>query len=59
MFWLFVSSFLVLTWVGGQPVEDPYVWCGCVATYVYFGFFRILPVVIWVEDELARGVLFR
>jgi ubiquinol-cytochrome c reductase cytochrome b subunit len=38
-FWLFVRIFLMLTWLGGQPVETPYIFLGQISTILYFTFF--------------------
>jgi ubiquinol-cytochrome c reductase cytochrome b subunit len=42
--WLFFRVNVVLMWLGMQPVEDPYVFIGQVATVLYF--FYILIVLI-------------
>lgn len=36
VFWVFVIRFCVLTWIGGKPVEDPYIFIGQVSSWVYF-----------------------
>nr|ADF43408.1 cytochrome b [Hemiphyllodactylus yunnanensis longlingensis]ADF43410.1 cytochrome b [Hemiphyllodactylus yunnanensis longlingensis]ADF43411.1 cytochrome b [Hemiphyllodactylus yunnanensis longlingensis] len=36
MFWAFVANILILTWIGGQPVEDPFITIGQVASGAYF-----------------------
>lgn len=36
---LFVIDLLFLGWVGGQPVEEPFLFIGKVATFLYFIFF--------------------
>nr|AOY39796.1 cytochrome b [Hylastes ater] len=41
LFWLFVSTILLLTWIGSQPVEDPYIEMGQILTFMYFSFFII------------------
>ena len=41
-FWLFVADCLILGWIGGKPVEYPYVVIGQIATFGYFFFFLII-----------------
>nr|ADF43409.1 cytochrome b [Hemiphyllodactylus yunnanensis longlingensis] len=36
VFWAFVANILILTWIGGQPVEDPFITIGQVASATYF-----------------------
>jgi ubiquinol-cytochrome c reductase cytochrome b subunit len=36
---LFALDLLILGWIGGQPVEEPYYSIGQAATIFYFGFF--------------------
>jgi ubiquinol-cytochrome c reductase cytochrome b subunit len=36
---LFVIDLLFLGWVGGQPVEEPFLFIGKVSTFLYFIFF--------------------
>nr|ADF43407.1 cytochrome b [Hemiphyllodactylus yunnanensis longlingensis] len=36
MFWAFVANILILTWIGGQPVEDPFITIGQTASGAYF-----------------------
>lgn len=42
-FWSLVADCILLTWIGGRPVEDPYIFLGQVFTCVYFSFFIINP----------------
>nr|YP_004123325.1 cytochrome b [Paranemertes cf. peregrina SCS-2010]ADD62158.1 cytochrome b [Paranemertes cf. peregrina SCS-2010] len=42
-FWFFVSVFLLLTWIGSCPVEDPYVFSGQIFSFFYFFYFLINP----------------
>ncbi len=56
LFWLFVSDFLLLTWIGMCPVETPYVEVGQICTVFYFSYFLILqPLVGWIENKLIFG----
>nr|YP_010960664.1 cytochrome b [Pleurosicya micheli]WNH38106.1 cytochrome b [Pleurosicya micheli] len=53
LFWLLIADVAVLTWVGGMPVETPYVAIGQVASVFYFSAFLILlPLAGWAEDKL-------
>lgn len=46
LFWLLVADCLLLTWIGGRPVEDPYILLGQIFTVFYFSFFIINPLTI-------------
>nr|YP_009700351.1 cytochrome b [Xenopus calcaratus]QEQ13383.1 cytochrome b [Xenopus calcaratus] len=54
-FWALVADTLILTWIGGQPVEDPYIMIGQLASVIYFAIFLILiPTIGWVENKLLN-----
>lgn len=42
LFWIFISNFLFLTWLGAKPVEDPYVILSRISSVLYFSYFIIL-----------------
>lgn len=42
VFWVFISILLLLTWVGANPVEPPFVVTGQVLTTVYFMLYTLL-----------------
>nr|ASW18617.1 cytochrome b [Onychodactylus koreanus] len=55
MFWLLVSNTLILTWIGGQPVEPPFIEIGQIASTLYFLLFIvILPMLGWWENKLMK-----
>lgn len=41
-YWVWVGDFMVLTWIGGQVVEAPYIWIGQMGSILYFGYFMVL-----------------
>nr|WKT10754.1 cytochrome b [Ptychadena erlangeri] len=54
-FWSLISTALILTWIGGQPVEDPFVMIGQVASVVYFSLFVLLyPSIGLLENFLLK-----
>ncbi|YP_001031207.2 cytochrome b (mitochondrion) [Amphimedon queenslandica] len=42
LYWTLISDFIILTWIGGQPVEDPYILIGQLASAYYFIYFIVL-----------------
>jgi ubiquinol-cytochrome c reductase cytochrome b subunit len=51
LFWSLVRSWLILTWIGGRPVEDPYIIIGQVATVLYFAYYILNPLSIKIWDK--------
>ena len=50
-YWVLVSDFFILGWIGQKPVEYPYIEVGMFGTFLYFLFFLfIIPVVSLVEN---------
>nr|BAN08365.1 cytochrome b [Hynobius lichenatus]BAN08375.1 cytochrome b [Hynobius lichenatus]BAN08376.1 cytochrome b [Hynobius lichenatus]BAN08378.1 cytochrome b [Hynobius lichenatus]BAN08379.1 cytochrome b [Hynobius lichenatus] len=55
LFWLMVSNTLILTWIGGQPVEQPFIEIGQAASALYFSLFLIImPLMGWWENKLIK-----
>ena len=53
MYWLFMMNFLLLTWIGAKPVEDPYIFIGQISSIFYFSYFLlIVPMVGYLENNL-------
>nr|ABV64556.1 cytochrome b [Gymnothorax undulatus] len=53
LFWLLVADMLILTWIGGMPVEHPFIIIGQTASVLYFTLFLVLnPLVAWVENKM-------
>ena len=41
LFWLLVADCIVLVWIGQQPVEDPYILIGQLASVYFFVYFLV------------------
>nr|YP_010175549.1 cytochrome b [Dasyatis tortonesei]QSL98693.1 cytochrome b [Dasyatis tortonesei]QTJ25320.1 cytochrome b [Dasyatis tortonesei] len=55
LFWLMVANTIILTWIGGQPVEQPFITIGQIASITYFSFFLILfPIAGWWENKMLN-----
>nr|YP_009917947.1 cytochrome b [Echinothrix calamaris]QLM01982.1 cytochrome b [Echinothrix calamaris] len=52
-FWTLVATFFILTWIGSQPVEYPFVLLGQVASATYFAMFTLIfPLVSTLENKI-------
>nr|ABM05561.1 cytochrome b [Belonesox belizanus]AIE42854.1 cytochrome b [Belonesox belizanus] len=53
LFWLLIADVAILTWIGGMPVEHPYIVIGQVASILYFTLFLFLaPATAWIENKI-------
>nr|YP_010381733.1 cytochrome b [Caliscelis shandongensis]YP_011014886.1 cytochrome b [Caliscelis rhabdocladis]UDL72121.1 cytochrome b [Caliscelis shandongensis]WQB38580.1 cytochrome b [Caliscelis rhabdocladis] len=43
LFWILINNFILLTWIGARPVEEPYIITGQILTIIYFSMFFIIP----------------
>nr|YP_003856733.1 cytochrome b [Lepilemur hubbardorum]ADF57794.1 cytochrome b [Lepilemur hubbardorum] len=55
LFWVLVADLLTLTWIGGQPVENPFINIGQMASILYFSLMVfIMPVTCLVENKMLK-----
>lgn len=52
LFWFFLTTILLLTWIGARPVEDPYILTGQTLTILYFIYYIINPLTHTLWDYL-------
>nr|YP_006234048.1 cytochrome b [Athyma sulpitia]AFH54886.1 cytochrome b [Athyma sulpitia] len=52
LFWLLITTIILLTWIGARSVEDPYIITGQILTLIYFSYFIINPILNKFWDKL-------
>nr|YP_010713461.1 cytochrome b [Haemadipsa yanyuanensis]WDA96162.1 cytochrome b [Haemadipsa yanyuanensis] len=52
LFIILMFSFIILTWIGGCPVEEPYIMIGQFSTLMYFSYYMLSPVILMMNDSV-------
>nr|WNN67224.1 cytochrome b [Oligoplites saurus] len=53
LFWTLVADVAILTWIGGMPVEQPFIIIGQAASVLYFMIFLVfMPLAGWAENKI-------
>nr|QUO99372.1 cytochrome b [Atkinsoniella xanthonota]QZH44555.1 cytochrome b [Atkinsoniella xanthonota] len=50
-FWIFISTVILLTWIGARPVEPPFTTTGMILTIFYFSYFITDPMITKIWDK--------
>nr|CZR75490.1 cytochrome b [Dicranocephalus agilis] len=53
LFWTFVTTMILLTWIGARPAEEPFITVGQTLTVIYFMYFVINPLTFTTWDKLT------
>nr|YP_009937370.1 cytochrome b [Trigonopterus tanimbarensis]QNT26841.1 cytochrome b [Trigonopterus tanimbarensis] len=52
LFWTFVCSSILLTWIGARPVEEPFITTGQILAISYFTYFFLSPMIYKMWDKI-------
>nr|ATC73070.1 cytochrome b [Psammotettix sp. EMHAU-2015-Zz060503] len=53
-FWMFITTVILLTWIGARPVEPPYSNTGLILTLIYFLYFTTDPLMTKMWEKLIK-----
>nr|WJJ70134.1 cytochrome b [Praya sp.] len=52
-YWFFISNFILLTWIGSKPVEEPFIFIGQISSIFYFLYFLFfMPLLGLLENKV-------
>jgi len=56
IFWFYFAILLILSWLGAQPVEDPYIFISQGFTVLYFSYYLLNFLVIQIWDFILKSM---
>lgn len=60
LYWFIICNFLILGWVGGKPVEMPYILIGQISTFFYFfSLIFLIPFFNFIDNFLLKKLLLK
>nr|YP_010586002.1 cytochrome b [Agapetus zniachtl]UZZ43738.1 cytochrome b [Agapetus zniachtl] len=57
LFWLMINIFILLTWCGMKPVEEPFILMSQILTVLYFSYFIMTPIMSKIWDNLMNKTI--
>jgi len=54
LYWIIVTTVILLTWIGARPVEIPYIFTGQLLTVIYFLYYLSNPLIRIIWDKLTK-----
>nr|YP_010586613.1 cytochrome b [Tinodes chinchinus]UZZ44427.1 cytochrome b [Tinodes chinchinus] len=54
MFYLFLNIFFILSWMGSNPIEDPYIIVNQITSILYFTYFLMNPLINLMWNNLIK-----
>lgn len=54
-YWIFIFNFILLTWIGSKPVEDPYILIGQLSSVFYFSYFFLIAIIGIIDNKIIHS----
>uniref|UniRef100_A0AAU6W9N0 Cytochrome b n=1 Tax=Tinodes ventralis TaxID=3144872 RepID=A0AAU6W9N0_9NEOP len=54
LFYLFLNIFFILSWMGSNPIEDPYIIVNQIMSILYFTYFILNPLINFMWNKLIK-----
>lgn len=54
LYWIFINNFILLTWLGAQPIENPFITIRQILSLTYFIFFITLPILNFLWNQILK-----